>query len=151
MKAILLSGIPYSGKSVYTNNNFPLTTVVSSYLEIEKYCSRTDQHYNDVFHDYYNIAELAMMNEFQYCVDNRLDFIIDRTNLSVKSRQKWIDKIPNCYDIECHYWTPDIELSISRKSGRPEKVISDKLLYSMSGNFIEPSIEEGFSLITRIN
>lgn len=150
MKCIMLSGIPYSGKTTYLKNNFPSLPVIDTDSYIEAVAEYMNTSYNDIFDDTYQTAERIMYVKLKSCVSNKKDFVIDRTLLSVKSRKKFISLIPEYYNIECHYFEPDIELSKSRKELRPEKVISDELLESMNNSFQKPTIGEGFFRIKKL-
>ena len=82
---------------------------------------------------------------------------IDRTNLSVKSRKKFIDKLKlHKYEIECVVFPmPGTEKLPSdewnrRLESRPGKSIPGHVLSSMIEYYEPPTLSEGFSEITII-
>jgi len=77
---------------------------------------------------------------------------VDMTNLTVKSRKKWID-FAERHKVQVAalstIWTP--EEVLERAKGRTGKIISPKILKDMMGRFEAPKRKEGFKTVVPID
>jgi predicted kinase len=158
-KCIMLVGVPASGKSTWHRNKFgeyPMP-VASTDKIIEEVASSYGMTYNEGFKGLIQFAEIIMWRQITTCLMRGSNFIIDRTNLSVKSRKKFIDKLKlHHYEIECVVFPlPGTEKLPSeewnrRLESRPGKSIPGHVLSSMIEYYEPPTEAEGFSKITVI-
>ena len=158
-KCTILVGVPASGKSTWWRNKYGEypPSVASTDKIIEEVASSYGMTYDEGFKGLIQFAEIIMWRQITSCLMRGGDFIIDRTNLSVKSRKKFIDKLKlHRYNIECVVFPmPGTEKLSSdewnrRLESRPGKNIPGYILSSMIEHYEPPTESEGFSKITII-
>ena len=159
-ECIMLVGVPASGKSTWLADSakHEYYLIVSTDKIIEELADIYGLTYDQIFKDTINFAEKVMTTEMDKAIAyGDADFVIDRTNLSVKSRKKFIDKLKlHHYNIECVVFPlPGTEKLSSdewnrRLNSRRGKTIPGYILSSMIEHYEPPTLAEGFSKITII-
>lgn len=152
-KCTILVGVPGSGKSTWLLNQ--------EYIE-DQYIASTDDiietisncyglTYDEGFKDLIKFAEKVMWKELADFAEDGERIYIDRTNLSEKSRKRFIDFLkPYGYEFDAVVFpTPEVD-EWTRRLNRPGKTIPDHVLESMADNIEMPTKEEGFENITFI-
>lgn len=150
-KVYVLVGVPGAGKSTWVENQLWAKdcVYVSSDKLIEEEAERQGLTYNDVFKDYINEAISLMLDQVLAARDEGRDIIWDQTSVSVKSRKKKFQVLPDYEHIAVVFETPDrVELE-KRLASRPGKSIPWEIVDSMISNFEMPSEEEGFKEVWR--
>ena len=102
-KCIILVGVPASGKSTWHRNMYGdyMAPVVSTDRIIEEVAASYGMTYDEGFKGLIQFAEIIMWRQLTTYLMRRSDFIIDRTNLTAKSRAKFIQKLKlHKYEIE---------------------------------------------------
>ena len=147
-KCTILVGVPGSGKSTWLQSQYNYY-VASTDNIIEQIVGGFDMTYNEGFKDLINFAEKVMWKELETFVKLGWNIAIDRTNLSVKSRKRFIDFLkPYGYEFDAVVFpTPETE-EWAKRLHRPGKTIPDHVLESMADNIEMPTKEEGFTNIT---
>lgn len=150
-KVYVLVGVPGAGKSTWVENQLWAKdcVYVSSDKLIEEEAERQGLTYNDVFKDYINEAISLMLDQVVTARDEGKDIIWDQTSVSVKSRKKKFQVLPDYEHIAVVFDTPDRAELEKRLSGRPGKSIPWEIVDSMISNFEMPSEEEGFKEVWR--
>ena len=156
-KCIILVGVPASGKSTWHRNRYgeyPMP-VASTDKIIEEVAANYGMTYDEGFKGLIQFAEIIMWRQITSCLMGGRNFIIDRTNLSVKSRKKFIDKLKlHKYDIECVVFPmPGTEKLPTeewnrRLDSRRGKTIPQEALDRMIDSYEIPLMSEGFNKIT---
>ena len=158
-KCTLLVGVPGSGKSTWLNEQKFLdnTWIISTDNTIEAIASMCGMTYDQCFSDLIKFADKVMWADLKQAAENGERIYIDRTNLSAKSRAKFIQKLKlHGYEIECVVFpfpgSADLprEEWFQRLMNRPGKTIPPQVLDSMVYNYEMPLESEGFSKITYI-
>lgn len=152
-KCTFLIGVPGSGKSTWlaAQGDIERTMVISTDDTIQRIADEYEMTYNEAFPDLIKFAEKVMWKSLEDSAYFGDDIIIDRTNLSVGSRKRFI-KFLQGYEFEAVvFLTPESEEWNRRLNSRTNKTIPINVLQSMAKNFDEPSEAEGFSKITYIN
>ncbi len=151
-KCIMLVGVPASGKSTWLRTKYGEygTYVASTDNIIEEIASSYGMTYNEGFKELIGFADKVMWRMITTCMMHQLDFTIDRTNLTAKSRKKFIQKLKlHHYDIECVvFHTPEPEEWKRRLDSRPGKTIPQEALDRMVDSYEIPLMSEGFTSIT---
>ena len=153
-KCTILVGVPGSGKSTWHRNKYGDYTapVVSTDKIIEDVASEYGMTYDEGFKGLIQFAEIIMWRQITSYLMRGSDFIIDRTNLTAKSRAKFIQKLKlHRYEIECVVFPqPEPEEWKRRLNSRPGKTIPQEALDRMVDSYEIPLESEGFSKITFI-
>lgn len=149
MKCYQLIGVPGAGKSTWIKNqewakDIP---VVSTDRFVDEYAEKMGKTYNEVFTEYMPIAVKLMANQVLICKANNKDIIWDQTSVSIASRKKKFNMLPDYEHIAVVFKTPEKEELAKRLASRPGKSIPDHVMRSMISNFDVPSLDEGFKEI----
>lgn len=131
MEAIILVGLPASGKSTYCKANFSNTHIRLN-LDMLKTRHR----------------EKLLINA---CIAAKQPFVIDNTNVTVLERKRYIDLLKNSkFKIMCHVFVLDLETCLITNRQRVGP-IPDVGILSKYKEFQFPTIDEGFTEIGVIN
>lgn len=158
-KCTILVGVPGSGKSTWMLDQEYIEDqyVASTDAIIEQIAGGFNMTYNEGFKNLITFAEQVMWKELGVFAKDRERIYVDRTNLTAKSRQKFITALkPYGYEIECVVFPlPGTEKLPSdewgrRLESRPGKTIPGYILSSMIEHYEPPTEAEGFSKITII-
>ena len=147
-----------AGKSTWIEKVFQgECTVISTDNIIEYIASIQGSTYDEVFSQYIKPAEQMMWCEFDDAVKSKYyPIVIDRTNMSIKSRAKFFERLKNFHKGHTYkihavvYPKPDDVEHERRLNSRPGKTIPPQVLRSMISSFQMPTLGEGFSSITII-
>ena len=155
-KCTILVGVPGSGKSTWL--------LEREYIE-DQYIASTDDiieaiafgfgmTYDEGFKDLISFAEKVMWKELADFAEDGERIYIDRTNLSVKSRKRFIDFLkPYGYEFDAVVFPMPASAALSeeewlrRLDSRQGKTIPNSVLASMVANAEEPTKAEGFTNI----
>jgi len=154
-RIIMLVGVPASGKSTWTEKEFQgECVVVSSDKHLDVIAEHYGQTYDGVFSQYMKVAEKMMWEDFDsYVSGGYSPIVIDRTNLSARSRLKFFEQLKNFhrnhgYEIEAVIFkTPEAKEWKRRLESRPGKTIPQHVLESMERSYEQPRLSEGFSKV----
>ncbi len=151
----ILVGPPGAGKTTWVEKEFQGECfVVSSDKIIEEVAAEKNQTYNEVFH-YAKVAEAMMWQEFDKAIEiGHNPIVVDRTNMSVKSRRKFFERLRNFhkghgYKIHAVVFPkPEGEEYERRLNSRPGKTIPEAVINGMLAAFQMPTTEEGFDTVS---
>lgn len=155
-KCTLLVGVPGSGKSTWINKQKFLdnTWIISTDNTIEAIASMCGMTYDQCFSDLIKFADKVMWADLKQAAENGERIYIDRTNLSEKSRKRFVNFLkPYGYEIECVVFPEVGSESFSKEEwqrrldSRSGKTIPQEVLNSMVNNYEIPLMSEGFSKI----
>lgn len=150
-KCTILVGVPGSGKSTWILNQEILDNryVASTDAIIEQIAGGFNMTYDECFKDLIKFAEKLMWKELAAFAADGERIYVDRTNLTAKSRKKFIDFLKSYgYEFDCVVFeTPETD-EWARRLYRPGKTIPDHVLESMADNIEIPTMDEGFTHIT---
>lgn len=152
----VLVGLPAVGKST-TRAKLGNGFVYSTDSYIEKMAESLGTTYDAIFSEHIKFATSFMNEGLNHAIYEKRNIIWDQTNLTTKKREKIIQRAKQAgYDVICHsFKSPETDEEIKiwkhRLASRPGKVIPEHILASMLSSYSEPSMEEGFDIIHRID
>lgn len=154
-KCTILVGVPASGKSTWRWVNKTGMLTASTDMIIENVSRDHGMTYNEGFKDLIGFAEKIMWRRITLALMHQQDFVIDRTNLTAKSRAKFIQKLKlHRYEIECVVFPEVGSEALSKEEwkrrleSRPGKTIPQEALDRMVNSYEIPLMSEGFTRIT---
>lgn len=155
-KCTILVGVPGSGKSTWLfNQEYTEDQYIASTDDIiEDIAFGFGMTYDEGFKDLISFAEKVMWKELADFAEDGERIYIDRTNLSVKSRKRFIDFLkPYGYEFDCVVFPlpGSDKLPVDewkRRLDRPGKTIPQDALDRMTRVYEEPTKEEGYTNIT---
>jgi len=152
---ILLVGPPLSGKDTYLRRNDIDDFIVISRDDILM-SLHTNSDYTQAFNEVDQKLVDKLLNEkIQNCIDNKLNVIINMTNLSKKSRQRHLSRFPSDVYKKTAIVFPRLDITeyINRnlkRKNEENKFIPLNVIQSMLQNWEEVSLEEGFDQIIKL-
>ena len=150
----ILIGMPASGKSTWIHNQewIDATYIASTDDTIETVSRLYGMTYDQGFKNLIGFAESNMWNNLQQSAEEGIQIYIDRTNLSAKSRKKFIDFLkPHGYTFKAIvFCTPGETEWRRRLESRPGKTIPEDVLKNMRRSYEMPLQGEGFDEITYV-
>ena len=148
----LLVGLPAVGKSTWVNANYLDSYVVlSSDAIIEELSAQKGITYDQGFTQFVDIAQKKFFDNVKTALAEGRNVMIDRTNLTVKSRKRLLDMVPADYKKVAVVFDCSPEEQARRLASRPGKSIPAHVIKNMRDTYQEPTEAEGFSSITKIN
>ena len=132
MEIIVMVGIPGSGKSTIARNRFPNHKRVS--LDLVNTRQKEDE-------------------EIANCLMNGKDIVIDNTNTTRRSRQKYIDAAKLFgVSISAVYLQCPLDVALERNASRVGKErVPDNAVRFYNKILQRPSVEEGFDSVEEIS
>lgn len=155
-KITLLVGLPNSGKSTWRSYNVLSSDITISRNDILMRYAEDNifepevKTYSQVWkyleeHDLHGEVDKIEQQIFQTAVRERKNIIIDRTNMSRKSRRKWLHSIPKNYVTEAIVFATDLnEIGYrnNRRAFTEGKNIPEDVILNMSKSFMVPMYDE---------
>lgn len=142
-EVILLFGLPCSGKSTYFEKELKkkgftllsrdaiLEELVEGDTYNEKWNNANQKEIDRVFNDRLNLA-----------IKKRENIVVDRTNLTRKSRRKILNRFPKCYKKTCVGFLVNLMEIFERNENREGKVIPDGAYDYMMKSTYPPLYDE---------
>lgn len=149
----LLVGVPASGKSTWREANVHTETVVLCRDDIMMTLA-SEIAYNGNYSEVWKLFEEKDMHKevdareqemFKQAVKDRKNIVVDRTNMSRKSRRKWLTNVSKDYKKEAIIFATVYEDIYSRNKKRAQetgKNITNHLIGQMMRQFIVPTHDE---------
>ena len=150
---IILSGIPMSGKSTWVRENYPDTLAISRDELVMEVAGTRD--YNLAFKTVdQKVVDKLLAKRITDAATQKVDVIIDMTNLSRKVRVKNLSYFSNdYYKVSVVLPILDSEEYKRRNDFRSineNKFIPPFVIKSMMDSFVFPTDDEGFDKIIKI-
>lgn len=150
-KCTFLVGLPGSGKSTWLAKHLgdmEHTTVLSTDDTIQYIAEEYGMTYDEAFKDLIKFAEKVMWRSVEDALYFQDNIVIDRTNLTAKSRARFIRAFEG-YEFEAIVFpTPEPEEWKRRLASREGKTIPQHVLDSMELEY--PEYIEGFNRISDV-
>lgn len=154
----ILVGPPAAGKTTWIQKEFQGEVfTVSTDDIIQEIADEEDTTYDETFAKYMKVAEKMMWEDFDnYVAGDYSPIIVDRTNMSVKSRRKFFERLRNFHKghgYKLHavvFPKPEDAEHARRLNSRPGKTIPWEVINGMLASFQMPTEAEGFESVTII-
>jgi predicted kinase len=144
----VLVGLPASGKSTWAEQQkFVNTVLVNTDRHVEAYADSVGKTYSEVFAEYMPQAIGLMMDDVRQAVAEGKNIIWDQTSTTRASRIRKFTHTMRYKKVAVIFRTPEPEEHKRRLDSRPGKVIPIDVLATMSEQWEEPQLEEGFDEI----
>lgn len=149
-----LVGAPGVGKTTWRKKQEWIddTFVASTDLIIEEIADQFGLTYDEAFKDVIGFAEKVMWRDLKAAAKDGDMIYIDRTNMSRKSRERFIKMLkPYGYTFNAVVFpNPDDKEWRRRLNNRPGKTISNDIIQDMMSRFQMPVVDEGFETVVVI-
>lgn len=149
-KCYQLIGVPGSGKSTWVSNQewAKDCVYVSTDRYVEIHAESLGKTYSEVFDEFMPEAVNLMCQDVIVAREAGKDIIWDQTSVSIKSRKRKFNMLPNYEHIAVVFKTPPADELMRRLASRPGKNIPWEVISSMINNFEMPSeVKEEFKEI----
>jgi predicted kinase len=148
-KCYQLIGVPGAGKSTWIKSQDWVTdhVIVSTDHHVENQANIEGKTYNEVFKDFMPFAVKMMASDVVKAREAGKDIIWDQTSMSIGSRKKKFNMLPDYEHIAVVFKTPDADELARRLASRPGKNIPNHVMQSMIDSYDPPTEEEGFKEI----
>lgn len=149
---IVLAGLPGSGKSTIRRSIAEAWSVgalieLSTDDYIDMVALQGGQTYSEVFASSIKSATTFMNAKKRVSIRCMQNIIMDRTNLSVKSRQAALDVVPDIYLKVCLFQVVPEDVRQPRLAERPGKIIPPEADHRMQAVWEPPTLAEGFDAV----
>lgn len=152
----ILIGLPASGKSTWRAKHIlanPEAVTVSTDDMIEEYAAANGLTYSEAFK---KVDFKSLNTRFKYAikaaVEEGRDIIVDRTNMSVKSRAELL-KLAEGYDAHAVVFVVTdavLEARLKARGIATGKWIPKATIENMAKSYVAPTKEEGFVSVTYV-
>ena len=151
-KCYQLIGVPASGKSTWIKSQHWTEGMeyISTDHHVHEYAKQQGKTYREVFEEYMPQAVELMAKEVVAAREAGRDVLWDQTSITVKSRARKFNMLPDHWHIAVVFQSPAIEVLKERLARRVEQPIPWEVVQRMIDNFEYPTDEEGFKEIWRV-
>lgn len=168
---IMLIGLPGSGKSTWTNDWLMITESSDIFIQyevigtdklIDEWAAEKGITYSEAFKALSDKSdnspslktfEKQMFARFEECMEQGISVIIDRTNMSTKSRQKFLSKVPADYNklaIVFEIEEEELKKRLKKRQEETGKGIPAFVIANMRNAYEAPTSDE-FDSIRYVN
>jgi hypothetical protein len=123
---------------------------------LERIAAFLGKTYDNVFEEHIKSATAEADIDLAHAIKQRQDIIWDQTNTGLGKRRKIINRMKQAgYQVRCECIIPpeaghldDLKVWKHRLANRPGKTIPDHIINIMYESYVEPTISEGFDMVT---
>lgn len=153
-KCYQLVGVPGSGKSTWHSEQDWLQTAayISTDRYVEEYAKNMGKTYSEVFKEVMPKCVEYMTGDVVNAREAGQDIVWDQTSTTLASRARKFAMLPDYEHIAVVFATPEPEELTRRLSSRYDsgKIIPEHVMQGMIAGWDEPTLEEGFNEIWRV-
>lgn len=151
--AVMMIGLPGSGKSTWIKENLPGVKVLSTDDFIEQYAASKGKTYSEVFAKAAPLASAKFEQELKKAAKNGESVIIDQTNMGKKARVNKITPFKDHYKVAIMVSADptELKLRLRHRAEKTGKHIPDKVIDQMSRSYQTITKDEGWNEIHHIH
>lgn len=147
---IMLVGLPGSGKSTYidkllSQNSDKYFVVLSSDNILSAMADAEGLTYAEAFNQYAGQADKKFKIQFRQAKNDKSNIIIDRTNLTIKGRNKFLSQLPKEYHTKAIIFGVDraeLDRRLQKREIETGKHIPKYVVDNMEQSYVEPTTSE---------
>lgn len=117
---------------------------------IEEYARNVNSTYTEVWPKVVSEFDKKSNDIFRSLVDSGKSVVVDKTNMSRRSRSRWLNMTPSGYEVWSLTFSVDDETLKERLAARVDKPISWEIVENMKSNYQPVEPIEGFDYILRL-
>lgn len=155
----VLVGLPMCGKSTWTAQNIMEGDVI---LSLDGIMEEAGKMFHGIDNDYemcYRTVDVKLIkriynDRFDLAIKERKNIIVDKTNLTVKTRRRLLARVPREYRRIAVTFNWDMLVLEERNQQRRithNKFIPASVIKSMSEQYVAVGSDEGFNTIITVN
>lgn len=149
----ILIGPPGSGKSTWRQALMTSPHVVSSDDIVERIASERQSTYSIVFPTLdWKLIDQEINEAFAAAVKSGLDIVVDRTNMTRKSRLSFLSRVPRSYRrvaVIFSFERDILDARLHHRSATTGKTIPESVVNEMISRY-QPPLDEGFHDIIEV-
>lgn len=154
-KAMLLCGVPTSGKSTYAekvieqDDNWKTYVILNTDHYIDLYAKQHNKTYNEVYYDALRTSLSKTTALLKFALTSNKNIIWDQTNLTPSRRKEKLSTLPPHYEKIAVYFEISLEKALERNYLRKleGKELPTARFKSIYRSFQPPTVIEGFDYI----
>jgi len=152
LEAVIMIGVPYSGKSTLIAKAFPDYTRIDTDSYVMSMASSQNISYSQALKLFIKAAKNNMYETLENAIRAKQNIVWDQTNLLSKVRIARVTKLKNAgYTVKAVVFAiPSKQELITRRKLRVNQKVPEYILQSMIELMEQPSFSEGFAEITKI-
>ena len=140
----LLIGPPNAGKSTWLKSSLKEEEVISR--DNTMVCLYPEMTYNESWKvQDSNLVDRTIRKQYNDAIEKGLNIVVDMTNMSRKSRNKWLNALPKEYKRIAKVFMVDLEVLLQRNRERASnegKFIPEQVICDMCKSFDCPTLGE---------
>lgn len=140
----IMVGPPGVGKSTFVKYNFPGCDIISRdyYVESKGIGENYNEKWKSLDDESHKAIDNYIMEDFRMAMKNGSDIVIDLTNMSRKSRRKWVNQIKKDYEVNAFVFVEDSSVIDARNHSRINKTIHSRVIHQMMKGLTLPLYDE---------
>lgn len=136
---VVMVGLPGSGKTTYSKEYFPDYQRLSSDDLLEEIARRSGKTYNEVYKSHIALTDTQFMLNLRLAIAKGADIVVDRTNLSKRSRSRILTPLIELqrvadYNVTAILMNTDLDVIKARLKAREKegKTIPEAVMNQMT-------------------
>lgn len=150
----ILVGPPGVGKTTFVQKHLENVEVLSTDNILLAIAKEEGITYNEAFEKHFGKAQAQFDAKMTDCIVNKKSFVVDRTNLTVKTRRRTLSRLSNDYTSTAFVFSvPPVDELVERITKRAEEntqFVPRFVIEDMLKKYEAPTSLEGFGMIIHV-
>lgn len=149
----IMVGPPGVGKSTLVAKNFQQCDILSTDNYLLEIAAENGITYNEAFKQHFGKAQARFDAAMADAIANNRNFVVDRTNMTVKTRKRTLSKLPKHYSAIA--WTfnipsvDELEKRVKERAAINTQDVPRFVIEDMLKRYEAPTVEEGFAYVAK--